>query len=169
MNDGVRTSLRWCAIVLLAIAGCTERRLWVRTEPPGAAITVNGTALGPSPAKWSFDHYGLVRITAELPGYQPIERKVDLAPPWWQRPGLDFFPDVLVPVTLHDEHEVVLRLAPLPVRTEEGIETELAGLVERARAVRAQATEPDTEPDTETDTETETETEPEAGTEAGER
>ena len=121
---------------LLACA-CVERRLFVRTDPPGAKIRVNGADAGVSPTSWRFDHYGTVLVEADLSGYEAEELTLRLRAPWYQRPGIDFFADVVYPGRIRDEHEVVLKLRPLPRLTAEEIERELKGLTERARKARA--------------------------------
>jgi hypothetical protein len=45
---------------------------------------------------------------------------------------IDFFADVLVPARIRDEHEVELRLEPLPPMTPEVIEREIAELARAA-------------------------------------
>jgi hypothetical protein len=122
-------------LLLLAPAllmACVERRLLVRTDPPGAEIRVNGEALGRAPAVWRFDHYGKVLVEAELPGHARMQKTVELRSPWYQKPVIDFFADVLVPARIRDEHEVDLRLAPLPPLTPEAIDREVAELTRTA-------------------------------------
>ena len=144
MNEPVRRLLP-LALCLLACAACTERRLFVRTDPPGANVKVNGDAIGPSPAVWRFEHYGTVLIEVELEGYEPREKRLDLRVPWWQRPGIDFFADVLLPAKARDDHEITLRLRPTPSRTEAQLDAETAAVAARAAALRARAAEEDDE------------------------
>jgi hypothetical protein len=99
-------------LVLLLVAGCVERRLHVRTDPPGAEVSVNGEPIGRSPATWRFTHYGDALVEVEKPGFEPAQRVVALEAPWYQKPGVDFFSDVLVPARIRDEHEVEIRLEP---------------------------------------------------------
>jgi len=124
--------LRVAILLALSLLGaCVERRLLVRTDPPGADVTVNGEKVGRSPVRWRFDHYGQVLVEAEKPGYRPTERIVELPSPWYQKPGVDFFADVLVPTTIRDEHEVELRLEPERRLTAKEVER---GVSELARA-----------------------------------
>lgn len=129
-------SAAWLLLLVL-LAGCVERRLFVRTEPPGARIRINGREAGTSPATWTFDHYGTVLVEAELDGHRPAERAHPLKRPWYQLPVLDFFADVLVPFRICDDHELVLRLEPLePPREEETEELARAARELRERAQR---------------------------------
>jgi len=140
MLSGVRASV-WVVVFCCAV-GCTERRLWVRTEPPGAQVRVNGNDVGASPVAWRFDHYGTVLVEAELPGHVPVQRKVRLSPPWWQQPGADFFADVVVPAKLRDDHEVSFTLAPVREPTPEQLDREVRRLAARARKLRTEAEKP---------------------------
>jgi hypothetical protein len=130
-------------LVLLVLLGCgaacVERRLWVRTDPPGAEVRINGEAVGRAPVSWRFDHYGTVLVEAELAGHEPVHRAVKLRSPWYQKPVVDFFADVLVPVKIHDDHEVELRLAPERPLTRAEIEEGIRRVRAGARKLRAEA------------------------------
>lgn len=102
---------RLLPLLLLACA-CVERKLHVRTEPPGARILVNGTEIGRSPTAWPFDHYGVVLVEAELEGYEAAQRRVVLRIPWYERPVLDFFSELVVPARIRDDHAVDIPLTP---------------------------------------------------------
>ena len=52
--------------------------LIVTSSPPGAAITVNGQALGPAPKHVPTSRYERVTIRASLPGYATWTKKVYL-------------------------------------------------------------------------------------------
>lgn len=140
MNGLVRRPIS-LALLLLVAGACTERRLFVRTEPAGAIVKINGKRIGASPAEWEFDHYGPVRIEVELDGYEPRERLLYLESPWWQKPWVDLAADVLVPAKFTDNHEITLTLEPTPPRTEESTERDLRGVIERASKLRKRAEE----------------------------
>jgi hypothetical protein len=129
--------LRVAILLALSLLGaCVERRLLVRTDPPGAEVTVNGEKIGRAPVQWRFDHYGKVLVEVEKPGYEPTERVVELRSPWYQKPGADFFADVLVPATIRDEHEVELRLEPERRLTARGIERGVSEMTRAADPLR---------------------------------
>jgi len=129
--------LRLIPVVLL-LAGCTERRLFVRTDPPNANVRVNGKRVGLSPVGWRFDHYGKVLVEVDRDGYQAEQRVVDLDAPWWQWPGADFLTDVLWPGTLRYDQVVSIALEPLPPRDDAQVEREFEELAEAAARVRAE-------------------------------
>lgn len=99
------------AVALLsASSACVERRLIVRTDPPGAAVYVDGSLVGRSdPEEGSlevpFVHYGTRRVVVRAAGRYPERRDVELAPPWYQYFPLGFFSELLWPGTLVDRHE----------------------------------------------------------------
>ncbi len=125
--------------LLLLSAACVERRLHIRTDPEGAAVRVNGRDVGPSPAVWRFHHYGTVLVEASHPGHEPEQRVVELKTPWYQRPVADFFADVLLPKRIRDDHEVSMRLTPLPDMTEEQVAAGRERLAAAARTARSEA------------------------------
>lgn len=106
----------------LVLPGCVERRLLLRTDPPGARVSVNGVLLGAAPVEIPFLHYGTVRVeVAPLdaagdgsPDTRSCVSLVPLSPPWYQWPVIDFFADNLWPWTLVDRHEAVIALHPCP-------------------------------------------------------
>jgi hypothetical protein len=132
-------SLRASFLVVLCLCACVERRLFVRTEPPGATIRVNGAEVGKSPAEWRFDHYGTVLVEAELLGHEPAQEVHRLKKPFYQQPVLDFVTDVLYPGRIRDDHELRIELRPLRDRTEEDVQREAHELEEAARELRTRA------------------------------
>lgn len=125
------------AVVLLA--GCVERRLLVRTDPPGADVTINGERVGRAPVQWRFDHYGDVLVEVEKAGYEPARQVVKLRSPWYQKPGIDFFSDVLLPVRVQDEHQVELRMEPMHRLTPGEIERGVSETTRAADRLRREA------------------------------
>jgi hypothetical protein len=126
-------------LMLLLVAGCVERRLWVRTDPPGALVRINGDEIGRAPVSWRFDHYGTVLVEAELDGHRPVQEAFRLRTPWYQQPVLDFFADVVWPGKIKDDHELALRLEPERRLTPAEIESEIRQIRAGARELRAEA------------------------------
>lgn len=125
-------------LALLLLAGCVERRLHVRTDPPGAEVSVNGERVGRSPTTWRFTQYGDALVEVEKRGFEPARQVVPLRAPWYQKPGVDFFADVLVPARIRDEHEVELRLVPTRPLTEAERERGVAEMTRAADKWRRQ-------------------------------
>src|SRR5262249_14815669 len=54
----------------------TLRTVRIESAPPGAAITVNGDALGPAPVSVALPDGSTARIHADADGYQPFDQSV---------------------------------------------------------------------------------------------
>ena len=130
--------VRFSAALFLAFLalGCVERKLHIRTEPEGAVIAVNGTEIGTSPVTWEFFHYGTIRVTARLKGYETQQKIVKLKAPWYEYPVIDLFSDVVVPTTIHDEHHLQVALVPRESTPKEIDLKNAAALGVRATALR---------------------------------
>lgn len=149
MNAHAPARALLCAACLLAAAGCVERTLEIRTEPPGARVFVDGRFRGTTargPLVLPFDHYGARRVSARLPGRSPAGRTVRVAPPWYQIFPLDFFFECLFPFTLRDTNTVTLRLPALPPRGSEALARREKALARRAEEAREELARHDDTP-----------------------
>ena len=101
----VRTFL---VLALLLVAnGCRTRRyLEITSSPPGAEVRLDDEAVGRTPVKVPFEHYGTRRITYYLAGYRSYSRRIRLKPPWHARFPIDIVTEVLVPLGLTDRRAV---------------------------------------------------------------
>lgn len=85
----------------------------VRTNPPGAVVSVDNQVIGTTPAATSFTYYGTREIRVEKDGYRSEVLKTKVNPPWYQYPGLDFVTESLWPWEIRDERMVDVELVPL--------------------------------------------------------
>ena len=124
--------LALCALLLLAATGCVRRRLTVRTNPPGALVSVDNQIIGTSPAASPYVYYGTREVRVELDGYRTevIRRRLD--PPWYEYPPFDFITETLWPLEVRDERIIDVELVPQEVAT---IET----VLDRANTLRDQS------------------------------
>lgn len=122
------------ALALLALAGCVERLVAVRSEPPGAAVYLDGELRGETPCEIPYTWYGTRELVVEKRGFREIRQEVSLGTPWWQIPPLDLVTDVLLPFTITDRTEVEVKLEPAPVTREE-----LEGVLKRVAEAREKA------------------------------
>ena len=120
------------AVLSPLCAGCVDRTLMIRSDPPGAAVTVNGAEAGIAPVRLHFTTYGVFEVVLAAPRYQRLRTKVPVEPPWYEHMPIDFFAEILWPFTLRDDHEVTLSLKPL----QEGV---APGLDEREQQLRDRA------------------------------
>jgi hypothetical protein len=84
----------------------------VRTNPPGAVVSVDNQLIGTAPAASSFVYYGTREIRVEKDGYRTETLKTRINPPWYQYPGLDFVTETLWPWEIRDERIIDVELVP---------------------------------------------------------
>ena len=128
---------RLCLLVaiVLALAGCVERTITVRSNPPGALVTVNEVEQGRTPVTFPFTWYGDYRVLLELPEYQTLETHRNTPAPIYQWPVLDFVSEVLLPFTFHDRHDWEFTMTPQAPVDEDA-------LIDRAKDLRGQTDMP---------------------------
>ncbi len=85
----------------------------VRTNPPGAMVSVDNQVIGTTPAATPFVYYGTREIRVEKDGYRSEVLKTQVRPPWYQYPGIDFVAETLWPWEIRDERVVDVELVPL--------------------------------------------------------
>lgn len=108
--------MRASCILLLAsmflLTGCVERRIYVRSDPVGADVYIDGEYIGSTradndpdgPLYANFIYYGTREYTLRKAGYETVSGRVDLVVPWYEYPPIDFFAEVLTPWLIVDEH-----------------------------------------------------------------
>lgn len=113
--------------------GCVRRRMTVRTNPPGAMVSVDNQVIGASPASTPFVYYGTREIRVEADGYRTETIRRKIKPPWYQLPGIDFIAETLYPGELRDERIIDVTLVPKAIPPAEEV-------IQRADALRQQTT-----------------------------
>jgi hypothetical protein len=98
--------------------------MMVRSDPEGALVTIDRQTVGHTPVAVPFTYYGTREIRLEKDGYEPLEAKERLRPPWYEWFPLSFLTahfslrerrDVraldyrLAPKQLVDENELLFR------------------------------------------------------------
>jgi len=99
--------------LLLALAGCVERKMMIRSDPPGALITIDGepTTLR-TPAEIPFDFGGTRAITLAAPGRKVLDATAEVSDPWFTYFPLDIGAEFLWPFTIHDVQTSDYKLEP---------------------------------------------------------
>ncbi len=122
-----------CALAaVLALAGCTERRLELESDPPGATVYVDGKKIGLTPISVPFEFYGTREFRLEKEGFQTVKVLQPVAAPIWQYFPIDFLTDVMIPFTSTDSRVFRFHLEPMqPADAEQ--------LMRRANEVRRRA------------------------------
>ena len=103
-----------CGVAALALAGCVERSLLIKSEPSGATVMLNGETIGVTPVKTRIETYGVYEAILSAPGCRRLRTTVIVEPPWFERMPLDFISEDIWPGTIRDAHEAMLRLEALP-------------------------------------------------------
>jgi len=124
-----RLMLLGAGIVTIALCGCVERTMHVKSDPPGALVFVNGDERGRTPYIEHFDFYGTMEFRLEKQGYKTRKELVSVKPPVYQRFPLDFFFEVMFPFKLTDRRTFSFDL-------EKSIPEEPEKVVERARELK---------------------------------
>jgi PEGA domain-containing protein len=119
---------------LLIGTGCRAKRyLEISTSPAGAEVRLDDEAVGVTPVKVPFEHYGTRRLTFYKAGYRTSARRIKLDPPWYGHFPLDIVTEVLLPFGWTDRRRVHQEL----VQGEEVMSLpSLRSVIERANALR---------------------------------
>ncbi len=90
----------WLLLLLVATAGlgCVQRRLTIRSNPPGALVFVDNYELGTTPVSTDYVYYGTRKIRIIKDGFETLNVKQWIPPPWYQIFPLDFVAENIVPV-----------------------------------------------------------------------
>lgn len=107
------TLVAFMAAGAACLCGCVERKLLLRSNPPGARVLVNGEEAGTTPVDVPFQTYGVFEVVASAPQCARLRTTADIRPPWWETIALDFFVENFWPWTVHDHQTVALTLSPL--------------------------------------------------------
>ncbi len=143
-------------VVLLVSPGCVTRKLFIRSEPPGAEVLLDGEVVGTTPYEQEFLSYGVRRVELRLPGFQREVQAIDVERPWWQYFPMSLVTDVLVPWHIQDDHHFMLPLQTYQaVNGRDEAAAKAHAAYEQLKAMRGKdvgfAGEADTEADTEGD------------------
>jgi hypothetical protein len=108
-------SLLWTLAVATAAAsagGCVERQMTIRSDPPGALVSVDNNDIGITPVTTPYIYYGQRQIRLVKDGYDTLTVLQPIPPPWYEYYGLDFISENLVPGKIRDERVFDYRLQP---------------------------------------------------------
>lgn len=99
-------------VLSCAAMGCVQRRLTIRSNPPGALVYVDDYQVGTTPVSTDFIYYGTRKIRLVKSGYETLSVLQPIPTPWYQYPGLDFVSENVVPGEIRDERVVEYQLQP---------------------------------------------------------
>ena len=100
------------AALAAATAGCVERRMTIRSNPPGAMVYVDDYEIGTTPVSTSYIYYGTRKIRLVKDGYETLTIYQPMPAPWYQWLGIDFFSENLWPHEIRDERSFMYQMVP---------------------------------------------------------
>jgi hypothetical protein len=95
--------------------GCVQRRMTVRTNPPGALLYVDDYEIGTTPVSLPFTYYGTRKFRLVKDGCETLTEMRAIPPPWYQIVPIDFFAENCVPGQIHDQRTLDFQLRPQAV------------------------------------------------------
>jgi hypothetical protein len=102
----------WLVVACAGGAGCVQRRLTIRSNPPGALVYVDDYQVGTTPVSTDFIYYGNRKVRLVKSGYETLTVIQPIPAPWYQYPVIDFVSENLVPGEIRDERVVEYQLQP---------------------------------------------------------
>jgi hypothetical protein len=135
-KDGLSGAVTACLVLATGAAllatGCVQRRMTIRSNPPGALVYVDDYQIGTTPVSTDFVYYGTRKIRLVKDGFDTLTVRQPVPLPWYQVFPLDFVTENVVPWEIRDERVIDLAMVPSqPVAPET--------VVARAETVRAAA------------------------------
>ncbi len=119
-----------------AAGGCLERQVSITSEPAGAEVWLNDQHVGRTPLSTGFLFYGVYDVRVRKEGYEPVIAAKKARQPWYEMAPFDLAASA-VPARIRTDIKWHFDLQPLGAGLDP--EAERAGLLERARDLRAEA------------------------------
>jgi PEGA domain len=147
ISAGANCFRRWgFALAVLALAGatagCVERRMTIRSNPPGAQVYVDDYEIGTAPASTSYIYYGTRKIRLVKDGYETLTVYQPMPAPWYGWPGIDFFSENLWPHEIRDERSFEYQLSPMIIVPTEELKARAEQLRSASQVVPAGLAQP---------------------------
>jgi len=131
------------ALVVAGLPGCVQRRFVIRSDPPGALVSLEDEPVSvPTPVEIPFEFDGVRRVTLTAPGHHVLVTRAALESRWYDWFPLDFAAEFLWPGTIDDLQEFSYTLEPYAVPLDRPLtEEELAALRVKLDELGARAEE----------------------------
>jgi hypothetical protein len=103
-----------CLLAIAAVVpswGCVQRRMTIRSNPPGALVYVDDYQIGTTPVSTDFIYYGTRKIRLVKDGYETLTVRQPFPIPWYEIFPLDFVTENLWPWEIRDERVVDLAMS----------------------------------------------------------
>lgn len=143
-----------CITSAVSLTGCVERKLTVKSSPPGADVYLTYTKQGKTPVTVPFKHYGARDVRLEKSGFRSKQTTIEPVAPFHSYFPLNFVTEVLLPMTIVDHQTFHIELEPyrLPGASRarsapESPRDERDAVLERARELRGKHSSDENAPD----------------------
>lgn len=117
-------------LIVITSTGCVQRRMTVRSNPPGAMVYVDDYPIGTTPCSTDFIYYGTRKVRLVKDGYETLTIYQPIKTPWYQWPGIDFFSENVWPGEIRDERAYEYHMIPT-------VQVPNEQLINRAQQLRA--------------------------------
>jgi hypothetical protein len=117
-------NLKPCLIAVLLVVlciGCVERKLTIKSDPPGGKVWLDGEEVGETPVSVPFTYYGTRQVVVEKDLYRTVKVVVPIGAPAYQIFPLDFFTELILPFKFVDQRVVQVGLERITPATKEEI------------------------------------------------
>ena len=98
--------------LVVSMPGCVQRRMTIRSNPPGALVYVDDYQIGTTPVAHDFVYYGTRKIRLVKDGYETLTVRQPFPVPWYEIFPLDFVTENIIPWEVRDERVVDLAMQP---------------------------------------------------------
>ncbi len=109
------------ALVAVLCGGCVERKLTIKSDPPGGKVWLDGEEVGETPVTVPFTYYGTRQVVVEKDLYRTVKITVPIGAPAYQIFPLDFFTEVVLPFKIVDQRVVQVGLERITAATKEDV------------------------------------------------
>jgi hypothetical protein len=96
-------------IFIFINTGCVQRKLTVKSNPPGADVYFNEEHRGKTPVDFDFKWYWTHKVELRKEGYQPVVNYETIKAPVYMWMPFDLAMELL-PFTIRDSHELAYDL-----------------------------------------------------------
>ncbi len=124
------------------VAGCVERRMTIRSNPPGAAVYVDDYQIGTTPVAVNYTYYGTRKVRLVKDGFETLTVYQPMPAPWYDWFGIDFFSENVWPGKIRDERSYNYQMSPMVMVSNDQLLNRAEQLRAGGRAIPAAAMEP---------------------------
>ncbi len=134
------------ALALLSLVadagGCVERRMTIRSNPPGAAVYVDDYQIGTTPVAVNYTYYGTRKFRLVKDGFETLTVYQPMPAPWYDVFGVDFFSENVWPGKIRDERSYDYQMSPMVIVSNDQLLNRAEQLRNNGRAIPAAAVQP---------------------------